>query len=119
MTARIPHGRNEHGFVIGSPQAAQFERMLEAQVRPGCEGKDLRSATDRAAKRKATLLARLVKPAWWDDLSEDPKTAGNRRFWARSMARKAARVLGVPVPEWVMNRASNRGPAPHSEEAEA
>lgn len=108
MKEKVFHGRDEHGFVIGSPQARQFQKMLEAHEREDCEGDDGKSATARADRRRSKLLRRLEKPDWWDDLDGPIDMAmRNRRFWARHYAKRAAAKLGVDVPEWV-KRAKRR-----------
>jgi hypothetical protein len=101
MKPKVLHGRNEHGFVIGSQQAEQFQRMLNARGRAADDSSD----AEKAASLREKLLRRLETPAWWYERKcPDDMPTRNRRSWARLQARAAASKLGVPVPEWVLRR---------------
>jgi hypothetical protein len=103
MRSKVLSGRNEHGFVLGSPQAEQFQRMLDASRKGTPAAKRPRQPKrthERTAKRRNRLQRQLARPDWWDD--DMPQTqARNRRYIARQKAKRAALMLGVDVPEWV------------------
>lgn len=103
------HGRNEDGFVIGSPQARQFERMLKGLLNPDDTRAEQaeRTAARREERKVERLRRKLERPEWWYD-ADDTRRGINRRFWARRMAKSAAARLGVPVPEWARGRKLRR-----------
>jgi len=78
-TVKLLHGRDERGFAIGSFAAAQAARLYAAEAR--------QREPEPEATPEDKLRGRLLEPA-----RPTPKR--------KTLARKAAEELGVPIPEW-------------------
>jgi hypothetical protein len=79
-TVKLLHGRDERGFAIGSAAAAQAARLYAAEEKRQRE-------PDPEMPPEARLRARLL---------ENGRPTPKRK----TLARKAAEELGVPIPEW-------------------
>jgi hypothetical protein len=104
------NGRDANGFVPGSEAAKDYERALVLGPDGGPDlGDTSRNEVRRqvrAEKRRQRQEAALNIPDWWYDPPwSDPTKVRNSRFLAREIARRAAEALGVPLPDWVVERA--------------
>jgi hypothetical protein len=95
-------GRDEHGFVEGSEAQRDFRRVMKAWLLT----RSRRRPDEQAEKQRARWRSWLEAPAWVS--GAEPEPAKVTRSWYRDRARKAARALGVSVPEWARRRQKER-----------